>query len=408
MPPHDNDVEILRDLARQYVEICGKCVQDERRDLWRRHNSLIKTRPPIYIREGRAWNDIPEMALHCEDAFYRQHERYLRFHIFQDTIGDDYIVEPWITVPATHKCTGWGIDPSWTRPEESHGAAKREPPLQADEDIEKLRAPWHEIDEDQTARDVERLQEAIGDILTVNVDRQPAYTMWTADISYAMGNLRGIENIMYDMMDRPEWLHRLLAFLRDGILRTQQQAEDRGDWGLGAHQNQAMTYAQELKDPAANVNGVRRGELWAFMGAQEYALISPQMHDEFLLEYQLPILSQFGLAAYGCCEDLTRKIDILRKVPSLRRIAVSPWADVRRCAEQIGTDYVISWRPNPAEMVCCGFDPDQVRRTVTDAMEACKGLHVDITLKDVETVQNQPERLAQWVKIVREVVDDYA
>ena len=77
--------------------------------------------------------------------------------------------------------------------------------------------------------------------------------------------------------------------------------------------------------PAANSEPVKRDQLWLFMAAQEFALISPDMHDEFLLEYQLPILKKFALTAYGCCEDLTQKIDILRRIPNLRRIAVTPW-----------------------------------------------------------------------------------
>ena len=79
-----------------------------------------------------------------------------------------------------------------------------------------------------------------------------------------------------------------------------------------------------------------------------------------------------------------------------------------RCAEQIGTDYVISYRPNPAEMVCCGFDADHVREAIRRDLDACRGLHVDITLKDVNTVENQPQRLAEWVRTVREVADEYA
>ena len=100
------------------------------------------------------------------------------------------------------------------------------------------------------------------------------------------------------------------------------------------------------------------------------------MHDEFLLQYQLPIMSRFGLVAYGCCEDLTRKIDMLRQIPNLRIIAVTPRADVGRCAEQIGTDYVISWRPNPADMVCCGFDEARIRRILREGLAAARGAPV--------------------------------
>jgi hypothetical protein len=208
------------------------------------------------------------------------------------------------------------------------------------------------------------------------------------------------------MVDNREWLHKLMAFMRDGVLKVQEEAEKAGDWGLCAHQNQAMAYAEELPDPAANSNGTKRSRLWAFAAAQEFTGVSPAMHDEFLLQYQLPILRHFGLAAYGCCEDLTNKIDMLRQVPNLRRIAVSPFADVARCAEQIGRDYVFSYRPSPADMVSYRFDPHRIRSMLRRDLEACRNCHVDITLKDVETVEGDPDRVRKWVGIAREVIDE--
>jgi hypothetical protein len=73
-----------------------------------------------------------------------------------------------------------------------------------------------------------------------------------------------------------------------------------------------MPYAEELQSPAPNVNSVKRGELWGFFAAQEWEGTSPQQHDEFLLQYQLSIMKHFGLVDYGCCEELTEKIGILR------------------------------------------------------------------------------------------------
>jgi hypothetical protein len=185
--------------------------------------------------------------------------------------------------------------------------------------------------------------------------------------------------------------------------------EAAGDWRLANHQNQAMCYCKELEDPRANSEPVARDKLWIFMAAQEMAQVGPKMHDEFILQYQLPILKKFGLVAYGCCEDLTHKVDMLRQIPNLRRFSVTPVADPKACAEQIGTDYVISWRPNPSQMICCGFQPDLIRRIVRSAMDAfhANGCHVDITLKDVQTVQGRPENLTRWVEIVRSVTDEY-
>lgn len=408
---NEKDIQILRDLARKYRDVCDKEIQNERRDLWRKHNSLIRTRPLIYVRWLAAWREASESKLECEEPFYRGHENFLRQMIFQDTIGDDYIIEPWITQRASIVLPTnghWGVRVKHIPSPEPGGAWKFDPPIKKLEDLSNLVKPHHVINEEATARNTARLQDAVGDILKVNVDRAPAYCTWHGDISTDLAQLRGLEQVMWDMVDNPEWLHKLVGFMSDGILTTHNEAEEAGDWHLCNHQNQAMSYSMELADPKANSESVKRDQLWVFVAAQEMAQVSPAMHDEFILRYQMPIMEKFGLVAYGCCEDLTKKIEYLRKIPNLRRIAVVPSADVRKSAEQIQQDYVFSWRPNPSEMICCGFNPDYIHKVVKNAMEASKGCHVDIVLKDVQTVQHHPENLRKWVRIVRDITDNYA
>lgn len=399
----DNDIRVLRDLAKSYLDVCRDPVQEERRALWRRHNSLKPTRPLIYVR-AFAWPEMAESACVCTDPVFRNFENVFRMHLFWNTLRDDSIFEPWVTLQAVRACEGWGVSVPRAFTEETGGSFKVDYPLKELADIERLRMPWHEIDEAKTAGLERKLTAAIGDILPVNVDRGPAYRMWTGDLSTDLGYLRGIEHVMTDMLDHPEWLHRLLAFMRDGVLKTHDEAEAAGDWGRCAHQNQAMPYAEELADPAANANGIQRRQLWGYMAAQELTAVSPAMHDEFMLQYQLPILKKFGLVAYGCCEDLTQKIEMLRQIPNLRRIAVSPFANVARCAEQIGRAYVLSYRPSPADMVSYGFDAGRVRAILRRDLAACRECHVDVTLKDVETVGRDPNRVKNWVRVAREVL----
>jgi hypothetical protein len=119
-------------------------------------------------------------------------------------------------------------------------------------------------------------------------------------------------------------------------------------------------------------------------------------------------MQPFGLSAYGCCEDLSGKIDVLRQIPKLRRLAVSPMANVRRCAEQIRDTYVFSYRPSPSDMVGYSWDEDRVRRILRQDLATCRefGCHADITLKDVETVQHEPARLHRWVAITRQIIEE--
>lgn len=405
----DADRALLRDVARRYAEVCAEPVQRQRRDLWRRHNSRQRTRPLIYLR-AFAWHEIPDSACHCGDPFLRRWEDWLRNRLFWAALGDDSVFEPWLPVPAV-KVTPpdglWGLPIRWT----GRGGGKAgvcDPPIKTEADLARLVAPHHRIDEARTRDAVGRLQDLLGDVLPVVCDRSPAYLNFTGDISTLLAQLRGLEQVMWDMMDRPEWLHRLIAFMRDGILTVHREAEAAGDWSRLSHYNQAMPYALELADPAPDPTPVTRRQLWCFCASQEFALVGPAMFEEFMLRYQLPIIREFALSAYGCCEDLTGKIEVLRQIPNLRRIAVSPMANVRRCAAQIGDTYIFSYRPSPSDMVGYSWDEDRVRRILRQDLAACReaACHVDITLKDVETVQHEPERLQRWVRVTREVIDE--
>lgn len=404
------DVQILRNLAEKVNEISRKPVQDEKRELWRKNNSLIKTRPLVYLQVG-SWDamgtEVIYDRLECSDPLFREIEFQLRYAIFKDEFEDDEIIEPWVTVAPVFATSGWGFDLNTLVPEHEGGAHKFVPCIKEIKDIKNFIVPRHEIDPINSKERYHLIEEAIGDIIQVDHGRGTAYMCWGGDISTSLAQLVGLEELMFYVYDRPEWMHEILAFMRDGILKVQQETEDAGDWTRTCNLNQGMPYSMELPDPKANSGPVTRDKLWGYFAAQEFALMSPEMHEEFMLNYQLPIMEKYGMVAYGCCEDLTRKIDILRKVPNLRRIGVSPWADVGKCAEQIQGDYVMSWRPNPSSTICNTWDPDLIRKTVKEAMEASRGCIVDITLKDVQTVRGEIWRFKEWVKIVRDVSDNY-
>ncbi|MBO4298595.1 MAG: hypothetical protein J5998_07330, partial [Clostridia bacterium] len=342
----------------------------------------------------------------CEDSMLRNYEYQLHQTLWRSRLGDDYVVEPWLEMSAAYVMPNgerWGVPVSLgEKPVQGGAAAFR--PILLEEDFSCLRAAPYEVDEVQTALRREHLEEALGGALPVFVSRQGPYAMWSGDISTDLAKLRGLEQIMWDVYDNPEWLHSLLAFMRDGILQNHRDAEAAGGFSLADHQNQCMPYAQELDDPDPAVTGVPRARLWRFLAAQEFTGFSPEMFWEFILQYQQPILEAFGLTAYGCCENLTDDIPYLRRIRNLRRIAVSPFANARKCAELIGRDYILSWRPNPSLMLATGLDEDLVRRHMREHFAIFKENRsfFDITLKDVETVNRHPENVRRWVQIVRE------
>ena len=68
--------------------------------------------------------------------------------------------------------------------------------------------------------------------------------------------------------------------------------------------------------------------LWGYGESQATVSVSPQMFDEFILDYQVPILNRFGLNFYGCCEVMDKRLRYVReKIERLRTVAVAPWCD---------------------------------------------------------------------------------
>jgi len=142
--------------------------------------------------------------------------------------------------------------------------------------------------------------------------------------------------------------------------------------------------------------------------AQSFGIISPSMFEAFEVDHIKSLAARFGYTYYGCCEPLDNKIDVLKKIPNLRKIGCSPWASVEACAEQIGKGYVLSRKPNPAN-VAIATDPEVIRREAEETVRACirYGCPYDYVLKDISTVSHRPENLIVWARTVSDVLDRY-
>ena len=93
----------LRDLARRVAEIAAHPKQEEKRQLWYRHNSLEPVRPMLLVFPEDSWEELlPVASATAQDPFWRQWEWYLRHLIFRDThLADDFVIEADLHVPVT-------------------------------------------------------------------------------------------------------------------------------------------------------------------------------------------------------------------------------------------------------------------------------------------------------------------
>jgi hypothetical protein len=96
------------------------------------------------------------------------------------------------------------------------------------------------------------------------------------------------------------------------------------------------------------------------------------------------------------------KLDMVKTIPRLRRISISPWADVKMSAESLADRYVYSWKPNPAVLAAETWDPTHARRIIRDFLRATRGCVVEMIMKDTHTCRHEPQRMSDWVQIAKE------
>ena len=399
--------EHLRRLARRVAEIAADPRQAVRRELWYRHNRLEPVRPLFLVFPEDAWAEIlPESQLEVGDPFWQQQEWYLKHILYRDKmLPDDFVVEPGLCVKRIVQWGSWGLEAHIVRPGLAKGAYVWEAPIVDPSDIARLHYPTVDVDEVGTQRIYQAVGEVFGDILPVQISCPLPHF----DLIGPATKLRGIQQIMVDMYDRPAWLHELMAFLAEGLLRGIKVLEEGNFLTLnnGHHYTDSggIGYTHEL--PAAGFDGkhVRLADLWGFGVAQELSEVGPRQHEEFALNYQLRLLEQCGLNAYGCCEPLTYKFDMLiQRVPRLRRLSISPWCSLEKAVSRLGGGYILSWKPNPA-MLTQNFDPQACRAFIRRGLDVTRGRVVEMILKDTMTLEHEPARLEQWCRIAREEIE---
>lgn len=128
--------------------------------------------------------------------------------------------------------------------------------------------------------------------------------------------------------------------------------------------------------------------------------------EEFIFPYQLRVAEKFGMCYYGCCESVHTRWHVLKKLPNLERVSVSPWCDEEFMARELGTRYVYSRKPNPTQVSTSVFDEAAIRADLRKTLTVAKGCRVEFAMKDVHTLANEPKRLPRWVQLARETIDE--
>jgi hypothetical protein len=404
------DRKTLRELGRRVAEVAAEPVQAQKAEMWRRHNDLQPARPMVLIFPEGSWREmLPREEMTCAPGLAQDYEYDLRVRLYyREHLRDDNVIEGTIYTPVIVHNTGWGLESEKSSSGDPLGAHRFEPVLRSEADIDRLQIPQVTVDWPATRARHALLAETFDGILPVVTQGPAAYGLAPLD---HYSQLRGIDQTFLDLVDNPGMVHRAVGRLVDGHLAIIRALEREGALSLanGRHYTGSggTAYTDQLPSPGFDGERVRPIDQWGFATAQIFSEVSPAMHDEFALQYEKRVLELFGLNCYGCCEPLHHKLDIVKTIPRLRRVSISPWADVDRSAESLGNGYIFSWKPNPAVVAGEGWDPDAVRRGIRDFLERTRGCVVEMILKDTHTCRHQPQRMWDWVRIAVEEAERF-
>ncbi|HUT24510.1 MAG TPA: hypothetical protein VM492_09230 [Sumerlaeia bacterium] len=411
MSVSEKDRTILRKLAGEKAEIGVLPIQKQTADEWRRLNRLEPGRPLVWINEI-PWHEMgEEIALQCEDEFCRRHEWDLRANLYQwRHMRGDMVVEPVHYSPLVVHDSGFGVQAKHHASGVSYlGSVLYDPVIREEKDIEKIQTPEVRVDWEASERNFETISGILGDVLPV--EKRGACGLWFAPWDILI-QWWGVQEAMVDLVERPEMVHKAMGRLLNAHLARLDQYEEQNALSLnnGYHRvgSGGLGFTDQLPQPDFDPDRVRTTDLWGTATAQIFSDVSPRMHEEFALQYERRWLERFGLNCYGCCEPLHLKIDLLRSIPNLRRISMSPWVDLDVAVEKMGTDFIFSYKPNPAVLATDAWDPEQARSNLRAVLERTQGCIVEVILKDISTVRNEPERLWEWADIAMEVAGEFA
>jgi len=429
-----NDKHILRELAKKNLEYANSQKNLETIRLWYKHNACQGERPMVHIELNTFWDEVVPKRLECQS----EAARWLEKELYNDMVnfelfGDDRPVLDYFPVRIRAGFLPFGIQPEATYANEGLG-------YHVEPVIRDLEQDFHLLGESQMptgpyfdTKLKDMASETFGDILPPKLVLGSVYSCPCSAILALMG----METMFMSMYDYPELFHKMMSQYTNDTLRLFDHMEKEGlILPTVGGENLTMgsfCYTNELPGAISDLNGLGRAEkcpasgtfsaidksdlnrncsktagtvadIWGHMNCQEAAGLSQDMFAEFIFPYYKKISDRFGMLSYGCCEAVHPQWDSLKTLENLRKLSISPWCDEEFMGDELrGTKIIYHRKPAPHYIgVGTALDEDAVRADIRRTIKAARGCTLEITQRDVYSINHDEEKVRRYVEIIHE------
>lgn len=404
------EMNVLSELGKTYAEIASLPIQKEKEELWRSLNRLKMERPMVVI-DQIPWNEMDvdgSLVNQVKDPYWQGVETSLRQKIYQFRhMPADMVVYPYLLLPRLMNHTGFGvaIDEEISVGDKNNGVVGHKFINQFEEmeDVERIKDPKIDVDRVGEALVLQQASEIFDGIVPVKLGGMQMHlgiwdtiTMWM-----------GVEACYIELMDRPELIHAIMKRFTEAKISEIEQLNALKAFDANGHTcHCSYTFSDDLPSADCDSDNATSKDVWAFGLAQLFSSVSPDITDEFEVPYMQKLFPYFGAIYYGCCDRLDDRLDVVAKMPNIRKVSCSPWSKREEFALKLPKEYIMSNKPNPALLAADTMDYDAVRSDVRRTINAAKagGVGLELIVKDISTVKYEPQRLWEWSKVAMEEV----
>ena len=416
----EKEKKYLRDLAKLQKELSNSPENKLREQTWYAHNDLNGNKPIIVFEDSTFWCDIkPESKCTSDDAKFIE-DLLLRNIVPTQIIRDDRVVPDYISINIAIWSDNYGVKNNRIFSKDSKGREigfSDQHLFTNIEDFESFLKPSNFFfDFSSFSNQKSIIEETLGDILPINIKNRSL--LWVT-LTEIIVRFMGMDNFYTAMYDCPDGLHKLMAFLRNEIIRYERFQEANGllspNWDNSVICGCSHGYTKKLpKSNPTKINlaegptDIKTRDQWINMNSQETVGIAPHMYKEFILPYYHDLASLFGQVYYGCCEPVHDIFeDGIEKIENLRKISISPWCNQQKMAEYLrGRDIIFSRKISPNYLgVTSELDEEAFTKHIDETLIAARGLPLEILSRDVYSLNGNVSKLARAIEIIRERIE---
>lgn len=265
-----------------------------------------------------------------------------------------------------------------------------EPIIRKEDDLDKLKYPnfYKSGLMQEVHRFYSRFKSLVGTKLKVtfpSLPRGPWSMAWM---------LRGFNQLCYDLVDRPIFVHHLMDFVTNARIRFEQDrarflGEDFKDkkyrWKYGYVDYRPANYSDLYND---EVDG---------------NLFSQKVYKEFILPYEKKLANFYGgIRYYHSCGNLGPLLDNIRSLPGLEKIHISAWTDIETAKRKLPRHIRLQkCMKSEEDIFLC--DEKQMIEKLNNILRFSRNVMMDICADAIHSPSSDLEKVKLWLDIACEL-----